>query len=109
MITADYDHYREGVIEKQEHAVAIRIDNVEVIEDRGFQEVMQSSRGQEAPPFARDRQPWFNYYWRLFRATGAEAHLTISDWTGDEEPGGPVGRELLYNFIELQPYFDLEG
>jgi hypothetical protein len=108
MITADYNHYIEGVVEKQKHAVDIRIDNVELIEDRGFQEVMQSGRGQEAPPFSRDRQPWFNYYWKLFRAMENTAHLTVSDWTGENDPGGPVGRELLYNFIELQPYYDLE-
>ena len=61
---------------------------------------------QEVAPFARDRQPWFNHYWRLFRATDSTAKLTISDWSTSSDPGGPVGQELLYNFVEVQPYFE---
>lgn len=36
--------------------------------------------------------------------SGGSARLTVSDWTTDAEPGGPVGRELMFNFIEIQPY-----
>ena len=108
LITADYDDYKEGNVEKQDHAVTIRIDGVEMMADRSFKEVMQSSRGQEAPPFSRDRQPWFNHYWQLFRAGETTANLTISDWARVDHPGGPIGQDLLYNFLELQPYFDLE-
>ena len=34
--------------------------------------------------------------------SGGSAGLTVSDWTTDAEPGGPVGRELMFNFIEIQ-------
>jgi hypothetical protein len=47
-----------------------------------------------------------NYHWRIFRATGAEARLTISDWAAPDDPGGPVGQELMLNFVEVQPYFE---
>ena len=46
------------------------------------------------------------HYWRLFRATQPTAKLTISDWSTPNDPGGPVGQELLYNFVEVQPYFE---
>ncbi len=49
-----------------------------------------------------------NYHWRRFRATGAGAELTVSDWIGETGPGGPVGQQLIYNFIEIQPYLDGE-
>jgi hypothetical protein len=45
------------------------------------------------------------FHWRVFRAKGTTAKLTISDWAGDSDPGGPIGQELMYNFIEIQPYY----
>ena len=106
LTTADHRHYLEGIVEKQTHAVRIEIDGVEMIPDIGWQQVMESRRGQEVAPFARDRQPWFNHYRRLFRATQPPAKLTVSDWATPNDPGGPVGQELLYNFVEVQPYFE---
>jgi len=105
MFTVDYQDLVKGRSVKQRHTVEIRIENVEVSPDRGFQEVFQSMRGQEVLPFSGARQPWLNYYWRLFRAKAATAKLTISDWTSADEPGGPLGQELLFNFVEVQPYF----
>lgn len=39
-----------------------------------------------------------------FRAAGDTAALTVSDWKSEKDPGGPVGQELMFNFIEIQPY-----
>jgi hypothetical protein len=106
MFTEDRQDYLNGIVSMQTHAVQIRIDNVDIIPGRKFQEVMQSQRGREVdPPFSDTSQPWFNYYWRLFRAKGTSATLTISDWATDSGPGGPIGQELMFNFIEVQPYF----
>ena len=41
----------------------------------------------------------------VFRATGTTASLEISDWLKAEEPGAPVGEELYFDFIQVQPYF----
>ena len=108
MFTADHQDLISGRTFKQKHAVDIRIEHADMIPDTGFQEVFQSERGQEAPPFSRTRQPWLNYYWLLFRARTPTARLTISDWAGPDHPGGPLGQELAYNFIEVQPYFAAE-
>ena len=45
-----------------------------------------------------------NYHWHVFRAQKNTATLTVSDWTTEKEPGGPIGQELMFNFIEIQPY-----
>ena len=39
-------------------------------------------------------------------AKGESAKLTVTDWTSDKDPGGPVGQELMFNFIEIQPYLE---
>ena len=31
--------------------------------------------------------------------------LTVSDWMSNDVPGGPIGQELMYNFVKVQPYF----
>jgi len=47
---------------------------------------------------------WMNYHWRVFRATASSVRLTVRDWQTDTDPGGPVGQELIFNFIEVRPY-----
>ena len=39
---------------------------------------------------------------------GKTPTVAIKDWLTDADPGGPAGRELMYNFAELQPYFEEE-
>ena len=80
-----------------------------MIKERGFQEITESARGQDVPPFSHENQPWFNYHWRLFRADDSTAKLTISDWANANDPGGPIGQELIYNFVEVRPYFSEDG
>ena len=40
----------------------------------------------------------------VFRAKSGEARLTISDWVGEKQRGGPVGQELIFNFVEVEPF-----
>ena len=108
MFSMDRQDYINAISAMQTHAVQIEIDNVDIIPGREFQQVMQSERGGGVnPPWSSSHQPWFNYYWRLFRANGTTATLTISDWASDSSPGGPIGQELMFNFIEVQPYFPM--
>jgi hypothetical protein len=46
------------------------------------------------------------YYWKVFRAKAATAKLTVSDWPDEKEPGGPIGQEQAFNFLEIQPYWE---
>ena len=108
MITVDYQDLMNGRSVKKTHAVNIAIDDVEWVENGTPQRVYESSRGQEAPPFSEQNQPWFNQHWRVFRAKKSSAALTVLDWSGEDEPGGPTGQEIAYNFLELQPFLGEE-
>jgi hypothetical protein len=57
-------------------------------------------------PFNDNNRAWMNYHQRVFRAAGETAELVISDWASDTEPGGEIGQELIFNFIEIQPYME---
>jgi hypothetical protein len=106
MYTADYHDYLEGkAAAVGKHAVTITIDGGEMIEakctQRGFKSIHRRY-DTNAPT----HKPWFNYFRYVFRAKGETARLAVSDWLSPDEPGGPVGQELMYNFIEVQPYLE---
>ena len=104
MITGDYQDLLKGRSRKQKHAMSITIENVQRVPERCFQCDCFSPHEWR---FKGQRQPfWMNFHQVVFRAGGETAKLVLSDWTSDTEPGGPVGQELVCNFIEVQPYFD---
>ena len=78
------------------HALSVQFDNAELIPEKCFTHVA-------ATRTHADR--FLNWHVRVFRATGRTATLRISDWGSDQEPGGPIGQELAYNFIKVQPYW----
>ena len=47
-------------------------------------------------------EAWINYHRHVFRATGDTAELRISDWGESRQ----AGIELMFNFIEVQPYLE---
>jgi len=106
MITADYQELQRGKSEQQKHAVSIALDGVTVLPWKSFQHVNANNYAHQLGAFNAENKAWMNYHFRVFRATGQTAKLAISDWAGPEAPGGPVGQELMFNFIEVQPYFE---
>ncbi len=106
MVTADYQNMENGVSAKQADGVRIALEGVDVDEARSFQYNFPQHYGRVLGPFKRGNLFWMNYHWRVFRATETSGKLVVSDWTADGEPGGPVGQELIYNFIEIQPYLE---
>ncbi|MFH0998685.1 MAG: hypothetical protein V1844_24815, partial [Pseudomonadota bacterium] len=71
------------------HAVAVNIDNAEILRPLSSQAAIGK----------------FNWYFVVFRAQGDSAVLSIADWQTPSEPGGEIGQELLYDFVQIQPYF----
>jgi len=106
MITADYQNLINGVSERKTNAVSIKLDNVEILpgDDKSFQ--FSTASPIAAGKFTTEKKLYTNYHWRVFRAKKKTAKLTVSDWKSDTEPGGPIGQELMYNFIEIQPYIE---
>ena len=91
---------------EQKHAVAIRVENADLIREKCFTAVFHNHASHKFPPYGgKGKRAWMNYHWRVFRAKGRSAGLTVSDWESDEEPGGPIGQELMFNFIQVQPYY----
>ena len=93
---------------KQRHAVSVGIDNVHTdffhVPARSFTAVIPNCYSHRHGPYNREHKAWMNYYFQVFRAKGATARLTISDWADEDAPGGPIGQELAFNFIQIQPY-----
>jgi hypothetical protein len=91
MFSADH----QDLSKPDSHAIRISFDNAELVPDKCFTHV------------AAVRRPntYVNWHVRLFRAQGESATLRVRDWTSNTEPGGPIGQQLMYNFIKVQPYW----
>ena len=106
MISGDYQDLVGEVSRKNTHALSITLENVETLTGpkQHFRFVFPNCYAHKLGKFDRHHQYWMNYWWRVFRAKDKTARLTVSDWAGASEPGGPAGQELMLNFIEIQPY-----
>ena len=108
MIIADYQDWTQGKSERKELGISLKIEGVEMIKDKCF--MMPNHSFIRLGPFTKKGSgvPWHNYHSLVFRAKETTARLTISDWPEGQKPGdsAPVGQEFMYNFIEIQPYFE---
>jgi hypothetical protein len=50
-----------------------------------------------------------NHHRLMFRAVHPTATLIISDWESDQTAGGPAGQEMMFNYIQIEPYFEMPG
>ena len=97
---------------QQSLAVSLTLDGAEVLADRSKQDVFPNCYSHHYGPFDRDHLAWMNYHWTVFRAKSEEATLTIADWASPDQPsvgarpGGPVGQEIMFNFVQVQPYYE---
>lgn len=104
MFTADYGEFVRGKSARQKHGIHINIQGAYMIPEKRIQHVFANCYDHHLGPFNDKNRFWMNYHRRIFRARARTATLEISDWTAENKPGGPVGQELIYNFIEVQPY-----
>ncbi len=82
----------------------VEVEGVERIEPLCFQTAYPSNYAHELGPHNRKNPAWFNLFRVVFRPEGDSAVLRISDWAGPDTPGGPIGQEITFNFVEVQPY-----
>ena len=92
MFSAD----KQDLSNQARHAVRIDFDNAGLVPEKCFTHV-----GAGTVP-----KTFLNWHVRVFRAKGRTATLRISDWPDSKDPGGPIGQELMYNFIKVQPYWE---
>ena len=108
MVTADYEDLVQEKQERELHAVSVDLDNVEMLpgQKKSFQYIFPSHYARPLGKFKGNYSYYMNYHWRVFRAKGTTARLSVSDWVKPSNRGGPTGQELMYNFIEVQPYYE---
>ena len=108
LYVADYQDYLNGESVRKRLEVSFDIDNVKLVPEKCLLlEVDISSSGlSSVGPFKGKTPPWMNVHRLVFRALGTTAKLIISDWMDKTTPGGSVGQEIIYNFVEVGPYIE---
>jgi hypothetical protein len=102
MMTCDY----ENMSKEEKHAVSVKLENVSLIPGKSFSHLFHNPGWGTFPPYdGQKNKAWMNYHWYLFRAEGKTARMTITDWAGDDEPGGRIDQELMFNYIQVHPYY----
>ena len=105
MFSGDKQEYDAGKSVKGPHAVQLAVEGAEIVEGSSFQFPFGSCYSHHFGDFNRDNPYFMNFYGTIFRARSETARLTITDWASPTEPGGPIGQELMINFLEVQPYY----
>jgi len=67
-------------------------------------ETMQNAWQHKAEKDFGGKPTYPNYHRIVFRADEETAELVISDWRYGSVLEGPVGQELMVNFIQVEPY-----
>jgi hypothetical protein len=103
MFTCDYNDLihpkRKTLAEANPFIGQVVLEGVELDTKRSFTEPYGSNPEPAIPV-------WITYHWKVFRAKGPTAKLTVSDWPGEGKPSGPFGQEQTFNFLEIQPYHE---
>jgi hypothetical protein len=88
----------------QRYALIPTVADSTTVTGKSFVYVSTSSRLPQGP-FVGDNPFCLNLQQVVFRPTKAEVELRLSDWASGTESGGPVGQELIVNYVQVQPYF----
>lgn len=103
MISSDYHALTSGKSAQREQGLVIQLDNVELLPERCFDETYRNLIASPEAGFDTNNPYWSTYHQRIFRATPDPATLTVTDWDADGRPAGPVGEEMIFNFVEVEP------
>ena len=105
MMSCDYDDMSKA----EQHAVTIALENATLVPERCVTYQFDNPPWHNYPPYdGNDNKAWITYHWYLFRADASTARVTISDWSSDDQPGGPIGQQLMFNYLQVHPYYPPE-
>jgi hypothetical protein len=103
MFSCDYQDLLKPKVKKVEQVNKflgnVVLEGVDVDTRKSFSEMYASNPEPRIPV-------WITYHWKVFRAKGTRAKLTVSDWPLENQPTRPFGLEQIFNFVELQPYHE---
>src|SRR5262245_18085042 len=101
MFTCDYNDLTNPRKKEQPEANpflgSVVLEGAELDPKRSFTEMYASNPEPKIPV-------WITYHWKVFKALGPTAKLTVADWPSEKDPGGPFRQEQTFNFVEVQPY-----
>jgi len=108
MFSSDYGDLINGQSQNKWPTVRIDLEGVELLEGPrvSFTHPFPHSYGRTQGAFSPTHQYWNQFHRQVFRATASAATLTISDWKNEEVPGGPVGQESAFNYVQVRPYLE---
>jgi len=101
----DFADFSCGISDDKPLHFTTDIEGATLIPDKTFSERI-SSRGHAHGPFDRNNPLFMTYHRAVFRAEKEDAALILSDWDGENDPGGPEGQKLGFNYIQIQPYLE---
>ena len=105
-ITADYQDIKAGRSAEKRDAVSITVEGATAVPELSYQSVpYRSAFPHPQLPFPNG-PAWLNHHRVAFRATKPTARLVLSDWARPTDPGGRPGQELMWNYIQVQPYYE---
>jgi len=107
--TADYQDLVRERSDGRPPQIGLRLDDAQMVDDPELcydyvEPAIPGWSKARIGAFDRDKPYYVSGHHRVFRAQAATARLTLSDWEGPEAPGGPIGQELIWNFICVRPY-----
>ncbi len=106
LLTSDYQELNVGKSTPRKHAVSVTIEDAECVDEKSFQAVVCCAYWHPYGKFDANNPYWMNYHQLVFRAGADTAKLRLSDWASAESAAGPDNEELIWNFIQVQPYFE---
>jgi len=95
-----YTGDRQNLHKSQIHNISIRIPDAQELPGL----VMHVPWMHRASERFGNKPTYPCYHRIVFRAVKPTATLIISDWHSPGTPTGPVGQELLFNFVQVEPY-----
>ena len=103
MFSCDYKDLVDPRPKKQDETFkfigSIIFEGVQIDAKRSFAEMYSSNPEPKIPV-------WITYHWKVFRAKGTTAKLTVSDWPETHGTRESFGQEQIFNFLEIQPYHE---
>lgn len=100
---ADFRNFKE----KKRISITIQLKGVELLQNKSRDDVVTHIFPMMKEPAQKTKVCW-NIHYRVFRARTDTAELVLSDWVSDIIAGGPIGQEIIWDFIEIEPYFGTE-
>ncbi len=105
MMVGDFGDLSNG----QTAAVQVQFGKAVQLGDKSHSKTFHNPPHRKVPPYdGEETKAWWTYHRHLFRARSDTAKVTISDWAGLDNPGGPTGQEIVMNYIQVHPYFASE-